>query len=277
MSGERHDRPDRHDRHDRHAIVADERGGWVVLLDGHPQSHVNLDDPLDLGFEYVAIAAAAIDAVLPGPERIRVTHVGGAGLTLPRWVEATRPGSPQVVLEPDAALTDAVRAHLPLPRRHRIRVRAADGAHGIRALAEDSADLVVVDAYAGGRVPAELGAAPFLADCARVLHSSGLLVLNLADEREGRYVARVAAGAAAAGLRHQAVVATSDVAKGRRFGNRSVLASAERLDLEALERAVRRLPWPATVALPRSARPFTAEDAEPSPVPPPLEGGWRLR
>ena len=73
-------------------IVPDERAGWVVVLDGHPQSHVNLEDPLDLAFEYVAIAAAAVEAVCAAHRRLRVTHVGGGGLTLPRWVQHRWPG-----------------------------------------------------------------------------------------------------------------------------------------------------------------------------------------
>jgi spermidine synthase len=259
-----------------HRIVADERAGWVVVLDGHPQSHVNLDDPLDLAFEYVTLAAAAIDAILGDRERIRVTHVGGAGLTLPRWIQATRPGSPQIVLEPDAALTAAVRSRLPLPRGHRIRVRESDGASGIRALNDASADLVVVDAYADGRVPAELAAVSFLVDCARVLGPGGLLVLNLADEADGRYVDRVAAGAAVAGLSHRVILATTDVAKGRRFGNRILVAATAPLDLQSLDRELRRLPWPARLASPRPARPF-AVDAEPSPAPPAPDRAWRVR
>ena len=259
-----------------HRIVADERAGWVVVLDGHPQSHVNLEDPLDLAFEYVALIAAAVDALLGDCERIRVTHVGGAGLTLPRWINATRPGSPQIVLEPDAALTAAVRSRLPLPRGHRIRVRESDGADGLRALAAASADLVIVDAYAEGRMPAELGAVPFLVDCARVLRPGGLLVLNVADEADGRYVDRVAAGTAAAGLAHRVVLATTDVAKGRRFGNRILLASAAPLDRPSLDREVRRLAWPARLLVPRPARPFT-DDAEPSPAPPALGRAWRVR
>lgn len=258
-------------------IVADERGGWVVLVDGRPQSHVDPDDPLDLAFEYVAMTAAAVDALLPGRARVRATHVGGAGLTLPRWIQATRPGSPQVVLEPDGALTALVRRRLPLPRGHRIRVRETDGVGGVRDLATDSADLVVVDAYAEGRVPAELGAVPFLGDCARVLVPDGLLVLNLADEPDGRYVDRVAAGVRAAGLVHRLVVATTDIAKGRRFGNRVLLASAAPLDPGALERELRRLAWPTRVLLPRPARPFTAADQQPSPPPPALDRGWRVR
>lgn len=259
-----------------HSIVRDERGGFVVLLDGYPQSHVNLEDPLDLAFEYIALAAAAIDAVLGGRERLRVTHVGGAGLTLPRWVAATRPGSPQIVLEPDGSLTATVRTRLPLPGGHRIRVRETDGASGVRVLADASAELVVIDAYADGRVPAELGAVPFLTDCVRVLAPDGLLVLNLADEAAGRYVDRVAAGAGAVGLRHQAALATTDIAKGRRFGNRVLLASRNPIDRSILERELRRLPWPARLATLRPARPFV-DDPEPSPPPPALERAWRVR
>jgi hypothetical protein len=42
-----------------------------------------------------------LDALPCGP--LAVTHVGGAGLTLARYVQHTRPGSPQIVLEPDTA------------------------------------------------------------------------------------------------------------------------------------------------------------------------------
>ena len=258
-------------------IVADGRAGWIVLSDGHPQSHVNLDDPLDLAFEYVALAAAAIDSVFPGSERVRATHIGGAGLTLPRWIEATRPGSPQIVLEPAAALTAAVRVQLPLPRRHRIRVREVDGASGMAALADAGADLIVVDAFAAGRMPAELAAVPFLRDCARVLGPSGLGVLNIADEPNSRYVDRVAAGGTSVGLAHTAVLATVDSVKGRRFGNRILLGSPQPLDHGALERELRRLPWSARSTRVRPARPFTELDAEPSPEPPLLDNSWRLR
>lgn len=260
----------------RFEIVADERAGWVVHLDGYPQSHVNVEDPLDLAFEYIALAAAAIDAAFPAPDRVRITHVGGAGLTLPRWIEATRPGSPQIVLEPDGALTAAVRSALPLPRGHRIRVREVDGAAGVHALADTSADIIVVDAYAGAQMPVELAAVPFLRDCARILTRDGLILLNVADEAHGRFVDRVAAGVRAAGLTSVTLLATSDIAKGRRFGNRVLAGSAKPLDLTALERMVRRLPWPARAYPPRPARPFS-DRAEQSPAPPPLDRSWRVR
>lgn len=51
------------------------------MLDEHPQSHVDLRDPEHLAFEYLQHMAAVIDVLPPRPHP--VTHVGGAGLTLP--------------------------------------------------------------------------------------------------------------------------------------------------------------------------------------------------
>ena len=92
-----------------------------------------------------------LDACPPGP--LRVLHVGGAGLTLPRYVAARRPGSRQVVLEPDEALTELVRERLPLPWRSGISVRPVTGRDGLAAVRDGWAEAVVVDAFAGAEVP----------------------------------------------------------------------------------------------------------------------------
>lgn len=263
----------------RVALQWDERGGVTVVVDGQPQSYVQPDDPELLAFEYVQHLALAIGTLPPGP--LAVTHVGGAGLTLPRWVEATRPGSPQIVLEPDADLTDLVRQELPLPRRHRIRVRAQDGLTGVRALADDSADVVVTDAYAAGQVPAELSGAAYVKQVARVLAPGGLALWNLADEPRLRWVARALATVRAE-LPHVALIATHEVLKGKRFGNTVVVAGHQPLPLEQLRRRVAGASLPTGLregaALERilaGAKPF-GEVGEPSP-PPPDPGRWRLR
>jgi spermidine synthase len=258
----------------------DEHGGVLVSRDGHPQSYVDLVDPGNLSFEYVVQLACVIDVLAP-PGPIRVTHVGGAGLTLPRWVEHTRPGSPQIVLEPDASMTEAVRRELPLPRRHRIRVRAVDGAVGMRSLATGSADVIVMDAYAGGRVPADLVTDGFLGECARVVGPAGLFVANLADDRGFGWVPRVAAGARNA-FGHVAWVALTEVLRGRRFGNGVLVAMHSPIGTAELTRALRRLPWPSAVRTDAELasrtggpRPFTDADAVASPEPPD-PGRWRV-
>ena len=263
-------------------LVPDEdgRGGVTVMLDGSPQSHVDLRDPGSLAFEYVQHFAAVIDTLPPGP--LAVTHVGGAGLTLARYVNAERPGSPQIVLEPDVALTEMVRRELPLPRQHRIRVRPVDGLTGVAALADASADAVVLDAYAGGRVPAELSTLEFLHDVRRVLREDGVALFNLADEPGLRFVARVVAGVRAA-FGQVALISTHEVLKGKRFGNTVVVASASPLDLAVLRRQVAKMPFPIGLRDDTELRrqlgtpaPWTVADSSPSPPPPPLKG-WRLR
>ena len=136
-------------------ITDDEHpGGTMLVMDDVRQSYVVLDDPSYLDFEYIQYFASVLATLPQGP--LAVTHIGGGGLTLPRYLQASRPGSPQIVLEPDAELTELVRRRLPLPRQHRIRIRPQDGRTGVAALADASADVVVLDAYADGRVPASL-------------------------------------------------------------------------------------------------------------------------
>lgn len=253
----------------------------TLVVDGHPQSAVDLDDPLRLDFEYVRHLAMAIDTLAPAG-RLRVVHVGGAGLTLPRWLAATRPGSSQVVLEPDAALTAFVRRELPLPRGHRIRVRAIDGRTGLAALREHSADVVVVDAYAAGRVPGGLVTTEAAAEVARVLGPAGIVLANLADEPGLRWIARVAASLDPH-LGPPLLVGLHEVLKGRRFGNVVLAAGTRPLQVAALRRAAAAQPLPTGVLtageLDRrvpGARAFRDDETEPSPVPPTL-GSWRRR
>ena len=258
----------------------DGRGGVTVMMDGSPQSHVDLADPGNLGFEYIAHFAAVIDTLPAGP--LRITHIGGAGMTLARYVNAERAGSPQIVLEPNVELTELVRRELPLPRHHRIRVRPVDGRSGIAQLADASADVVVLDAYAEGRVPAELATAEFLAEARRVLRPGGTMLLNVADEPTKAYLRRVYAGLVTV-FGHVALIGTHEILKGKRFGNTVAIASSTPLAIADLRRQVARSPFPTGLRdgtqLARQfagATPFTLADSAQSPSPPPVKG-WRVR
>lgn len=262
-------------------IEVDEHGGSTVLVDGYPQSYVSLSDPELLVFGYVQHLGAVVDSLPDGP--VAVTHVGGAAMTLPRYVQHTRPGSPQIVLEPDAALTERVRAELPLPRGHRIRVRPQPGREGVAALKDSSADAVVVDAYAASQVPADVTSSEWFADVTRVLRPDGVLAMNTADEPDHRHAARVHAGLAEH-LPHTAAIAQVDIWKRRRFGNLVLVGSRRPLLLGSIIRSVAMGAFPSTVRegaeLARgfgTARPFRDADAVPSPRPPSPADGWRLR
>jgi SAM-dependent methyltransferase len=258
---------------------ADRPGGWLLLTDRIRQSYVDLDDPTYLDFEYVQAFADVIELLPDGP--LAITHVGGAGCTLARYVAARRPGSSQIVLEPDDALTAVVRARLPFPRGARIRVRPVDGRAGIAALRTASADVVVLDAYLGGRVPPELTTEQFLADVARVLRADGVLLANLADGPPLRYTRRVVR-TVAAHLPDIAVRSDAAVFRGRRFGNMVLAAARSGLDTAALTRAAASAMFPQRVLAGSELIDFagraellTDADAMRSPAPP--DEIWRVQ
>jgi spermidine synthase len=140
----------------------------------------------------------------------------------------------------------------------------------------------VLDAYAQGRVPAELTTVEFLADASQVLRVGGKMLLNLADEPDMAYLRRAYAALVAV-FGHVAMIGTHEVLKGKRFGNRVAVASDSPLDLGALRRQVARMPFPTGLRdgaqLARQfagSAPFTQADSSQSPPPPPLKG-WRVR
>jgi spermidine synthase len=57
-------------------------------------------------------------------------------------------------------------------------VRGVDGRRGIAELPDGYADLVIIDAFVGARVPAELTTADFLADTQRALSDHGVILIN---------------------------------------------------------------------------------------------------
>jgi spermidine synthase len=155
---------------------------------------------------------------------LRVLHVGGAAMTLARYVAATRPRSPQIVLEPSEALIEQVRVEAPLPPRSGIKVRPVDGLSGIKLVRDGSQDVVVLDAFAGGVVPDELTSPAFVEEVRRVLAPGGVFIANLVDKppfpRARSFVA------SARDLGALAIGVEPSTMKGRRTGNVVIVSGA---------------------------------------------------
>lgn len=247
-----------------------------LVVDGTPQSSVNLDDPTDLAFEYVERIGHVIDELTTPRAPITAVHFGAGAMTLPRYVEWTRPGSRQQVVELEPELVDLVRTRLPLPKHASIRVRYGDA----RAVAErlppglvGSADLVVVDVFAGATIPAQCTTLEFYRLAAGLLNDHGALVVNVADGAGLRF-ARGQMATVRAVLPQTAVLAEAQVMKGRRFGNLVIVGTREAAVLDWLPRLVAAGPHPARSVsgeeLDRviaGAPVVTDEDAQPSPDP----------
>ncbi|MEU8236850.1 fused MFS/spermidine synthase [Actinoplanes missouriensis] len=208
---------------------------WTLLLDGAPQSHVDLADPTYLQFEYVRRMASAIDLVAAPGRPLRTLHLGGGALTLPRYIAATRPGSAQRVIEIDGPLVELVREALPLPSSAGIRVRVADAREAVEGMRDAGYDLVILDVFAGARTPAHLASAEFAQQVARVLDPAGWLIANVADGPPLKY-ARTQVATIRAALPQACLIADAGVLRGRRFGNLVVLAGRTPPPLAELSR-----------------------------------------
>lgn len=250
--------------------------GWELDVNGTPQSHVDLDDPTHLHFEYVARMGAVIDQLeLPG-QPLTAVHLGAGALTLPRYIEATRPGSRQQVVELEPALIDLVRSELPLPRNASIRVRVGDARAVLEKLPAGlvgAVDLLISDVYSGAQTPAHVTSIEFHRAAARMLAPEGVVLVNVADG-PGLAFARRQVATLMHVLPHVVVLAEVQVLKGRRFGNLVIAASPTPLPTEWLPRLMAAGPHPAKVAsgaelieFARGARVVTDADAVASPKP----------
>lgn len=250
--------------------------GYELMIGETPQSHVDLDDPAHLHFEYVARMGAVIDQLkLPG-QPLTAVHLGGGALTIPRYIAHTRPGSRQQVVELEQPLWDLVRENLPLPKNSGIRVRIGDAREGLDRLPPaltGNVDLVVADVYAGAQTPAHVTTVEFYRAASALLAPGGVLLVNTADGA-GLAFARQQVATVRAVLEHVVVLAEVQTLKGRRFGNLVIAASAAELPTQWLPRLMAAGPHPAKVAQGHeihefigSVVPTTDATAHPSPKP----------
>ncbi len=261
------------------AVIEPDRwvpGAYTLIVDGTPQSHVNLEDPTQLFFEYVQRMGQVIDRLkLPG-EPITAVHLGAGGLTLPRYIEATRPGSRQQVIELESDLVDLVRTTLPWSRRASIRIRYGDAREVLARLPNGlhgAVDLVVVDIFAGARTPAHVTSAEFYGSVAPLLSTDGIVLVNIADG-PGLAFARGQAATLGSVIDHVAALAEATILKGRRFGNVVLAGSRTPLPLDWMPQLLAGGPHPAKILSGRElehwiagAHVVTDETAVASPLP----------
>lgn len=158
-----------------------ENGGYHLLLDNVYNSYVDPDDPTALVYGYTIWISEAIDETNPGKGPLDAVFVGGGGFTLPRWLEATRPGSTALVLEVDSDLVELDEDRLGLRPSENLRVEVGDARMTMRNVPDDSADVVVGDAFSGYSVPWHLTTAEWMDEVERVLRPGGLYTLNMID------------------------------------------------------------------------------------------------
>ncbi|WP_460519853.1 spermidine synthase [Humibacter antri] len=245
------------------AVIEPDRwvpGSYQLVVDGTPQSHVDLDDPTRLFFEYVQRMGNVIDLLRKPGEPITAVHLGAGAMTLPRYIATTRPGSRQQVIELESELVELVRSELPLPRSAQIRVRHGDAREVVRRLPaglRGTVDLLIVDIFSGARTPAHVTSVEFYREAVSLLAADGVVLVNVADGPPLSF-ARGQASTLRSVVEHVAALAETQVLKGKRFGNIVLVGSNAALPLDWLPRLLASGPHPAKAVAGGELRQFVA-------------------
>lgn len=227
-------------------VVADpeRETGRALLLDTLRHSYVDLADPTHLEFEYVRAIAAVADVVAPAGESISALHIGGGGLTVPRYLAEVRPGTDSLVIEVDPGVVRIDREQLALETSDRLRVRVADGRVGLGDERPGVRDLVVGDAFGGLSVPWQLTTSEALELVDAALADDGVYAVNLIDHPPMAFV-RAELATLREVFPHVLLLARASVLAGDDGGNIVAVASRSPLPVDAIAAglAERDLAW----------------------------------
>mgnify|MGYP001788457255 CR=1 FL=1 len=216
---------------------ADDEDGWLLTVDGVAQSYVDRADPTRLEFDYVRLMGDVVDALPAGA--LTAVHLGGGGCTLPRYVAATRPGSPDLVdyaIEADEPLAELVRASFGTAG---FRLRVGDARLELPRLRQGESDLVVADVFESSVMPVHVTTLEWVRELQRLLRPGGTYLVNVADGKPLAF-ARAQVATLLEAFPHVLLLADPSVLRGRRFANLVLAGSDAPLPVAALTRTVSR-------------------------------------
>ena len=209
--------------------------GRTLVLDRVRNSYVDLADPTFLQFRYMKLFGDIID-VTAARDALHVVSIGGGGFTMPGFIEQTRPGSTNTVLEIDAKLVDIGREHLALTDE--IAVIIDDARISIRDIPDATADVVIGDAYSGASVPWHLTTVEFTREIRRVLAPDGVYVMNVIDFGSLEFI-RAEAVTLTEVFPDVALFAPPSYLGGDAGGNFVLVGSGPAIDIAAIETMIR--------------------------------------
>ncbi len=212
--------------------------GRVLMLDTLRHSYVDVADPTHLEFEYVRAIAAVTDAVAPPGESLSALHLGGGGLTIPRYLAEVRPGTTSLVLEVDPGVVAMDREQMGLETSEQLQVRVVDARVGLADERPGERDVVVGDAFGGLSVPWQLTTTEALELVDAALTDEGVYVANLIDHPPLDFV-RAELATLQAVFPHVLLLARAPVLAGEDGGNVVVAASRQPLPVEEIAAGLR--------------------------------------
>lgn len=156
--------------------VAEERGIRSLYLGSDTiQSSMRLSDPTELVLTYTHAMMGFLLCLPSAPAAI--LHIGLGGGSLPRFCHARLPDTRNIAVELNPEVIAVARSLFALPEDERLRVIQGDGVQFVGERTTEF-DAVLVDAFDGHDLIAEMVAEPFLHDSRQTLTENGVLVMN---------------------------------------------------------------------------------------------------
>ncbi len=150
-------------------------------------SSVNLDDVIDLQYNYEQVYAAVTHRFGRGKDKLSFLTLGGGGYVFPSYIEKTWPGSRNDVVEIDPAVTEAA-LNIFWPRKDTsIRTITMDARNYVDELLMDSDavkityDFVYEDALNNYSVPYQLTTLEFNERISQIMSDDGIYMVELID------------------------------------------------------------------------------------------------
>jgi spermidine synthase len=207
--------------------------GRFLVMDTLLHSYVDVGDPTYLAFPYVQAIASVADVMRPPGQPVSALHIGGGGLTLPRYLAATRPGTRSRVLEIDGGVIAFDRAYLALGSVPGLTIDVGDARVQLAGEPSAGRDLVVGDAFGGLAVPWHLTTREVVLQVRRILRPGGIYAVNVIDFPPNAF-ARAEVATIASVLPNLAIIADSSALRGSGGGNFVVVASSSPLAVAAI-------------------------------------------
>lgn len=215
-------------------------GAYILSIGGAEQSHVNVDHPEEIFYEYLRRIGHLVDLAAPEGQPIRALHLGAGALTLARYIQATRPGSVQYAVELERELLDFVLQQLPLPDGTDLHPVIGDAREALAGLAPELLfDVIILDIFSGPDAPEHIACTAFYQEARARLTADGLLIVNVGDE-PGLTLVRSQAAALRQAMADVAAFAEAGMFAGRYPGN-IILAGTQ-------------FPWPRNWSVELAAR-----------------------
>lgn len=154
----------------------------VLGLDHLIHGYICPDDPTHLEYGYEQLYAHLTHRVRPGDGPVSALFLGAGSYTLPRWLEATRPGSTIDAAEIDPLVLEANHEAMGLPRDTSIRTLLMDARQALRELRPaEKYDLVYSDAFNDLSIPFHLTTREFYQELAAHMKPGGAVLQNIID------------------------------------------------------------------------------------------------